>query len=216
MIGISTYDIQSKYKWIPNEDSWGMDVRHILILHNILLFPSISRALEIGTHYGLSTTAFIEANIKRNDKLEIHLCDIKFEDSARRLCQEITDVRLHELRSSDYLQNSPKFDFALLDGSHIAEDVEDEFEYLCLNGIDTLMLHDVNTQLLPENNETPWFDGPMFLKQKLMASPDWLCLEDSLYREGENTERGLFFATTKKIIYDEASTIFEYFKHYEL
>lgn len=216
MTGISTYDIQSKYKWIPNEDSWGMDVRHILILHNMLLFPYFSKVLEIGTHYGLSTTAFIEANIKRDDKLEIHLCDIKFEDSARRLCQEIANVSLHELRSSDYLQNSPKFDFALLDGSHIAEDVEDEFEYLCLNGIDTLMLHDVNTQLLPENKDTPWYDGPMFLKQKLMASPDWLCLEDSLFREGERTERGLFFATTKKIIYDEASTVFEYFKHYEL
>lgn len=216
MNAISIYDIRNKYSWIPNDDSWGMDFRHILILHNILLLQSISHVLEIGTHYGLSTTAFIEANLKRENKLKIHLCDIKFEDSSRRLCQGIADVTLHELRSSDYLQNSPKFDFALLDGSHIAEDVEDEFEYLSLNGIDTLMLHDVNTQLLPENKDTPWYDGPMFLKQKLMASPDWLCLEDSLFRVGEKTERGLFFATTQKNIYDEASTIFEFFKRYEL
>lgn len=216
MTTISIYDIRGKYIWIPNDYSWGMDIRHILILHNILLLPFFSKVLEIGTHHGLSTTAFIEANIKRDDKFEIHLCDIKFEESAKNLCLNIQAANMHELRSSDYLQNSPKFDFALLDGSHIAEDVEDEFEYLCLNGIDTLMLHDVNTQFLIENKETPWFDGPMFLKHKLLASPDWLCLEDSLYRVGEKTERGLFFATTKKIIYDEAAKIFEYFNHYEL
>lgn len=216
MNAISIYDIRNKYNWIPNDDSWGMDYRHILILHNILLLPSLTKVLEVGTHFGLSTTAFIEANHLRNKKLEIHLCDIQFENSAKVLCQEDSMVQFHEMKSSIYLPNAPQFDFVLLDGSHIAEDVEDEFEYLCLNGIDTLMLHDVNTQLLPENNDTPWYDGPMFLKQKLMTSPDWLCLEDSLYRKGESTERGLFFATTKKIIYDEASTVFEYFKHYEL
>lgn len=216
MNAISIYDIRNKYNWIPNDDSWGMDYRHILILHNILLLPSLTKVLEVGTHFGLSTTAFIEVNHVRSKKLEIHLCDIQFENSAKMLCREDNMVQFHEMKSSIYLPNAPQFDFVLLDGSHIAEDVEDEFEYLCLNGIDTLMLHDVNTQLLPENKETPWYDGPMFLKQKLMTSPDWLCLEDSLYREGESTERGLFFATTKKIIYDEASTVFEYFKHYEL
>ena len=212
----TVYDICNKYKWIPNEDLWGMDYRHILILHNILLLPSFVRTLEIGTHYGLSTTAFIEANYLRSNKLEIHLCDINFEYSAKMLCQRDSNVQFHEMKSSEYLSNAPKFDFALLDGSHIAEDVEDEFEYLCLNGIDTLMLHDVNTQLLHENKETPWFDGPMFLKQKLVSSPDWLCLEDSLYRTGEKTERGLFFATTQKNIYDEVLKIFEYFRNYEL
>lgn len=216
MNSISIYDIRSKYDWIPNEDSWGMDYRHILILHNILLFHSFTRVLEVGTHYGLSTTAFIEANHIRNKKLEIHLCDIKFENSAKMLCREDCMVQFHEMKSSIYLPDAPKFDCALLDGSHIAEDVEDEFEYLCLNGIDTLILHDVNTQLLPENKDTPWYDGPMFLKQKLVTSPDWFCLEDSLFRKGEKTERGLFFATTKKIVYDYASKFFKYFEHYEL
>ncbi len=213
MNSISIYDIRSKYDWIPNEDSWGMDYRHILILHNILLFHSFTRVLEVGTHYGLSTTAFIEANHIRNKKLEIHLCDIKFENSAKMLCREDCMVQFHEMKSSIYLPDAPKFDCALLDGSHIAEDVEDEFEYLCLNGIDTLILHDVNTQLLPENKDTPWYDGPMFLKQKLVTSPDWFCLEDSLFRKGEKTERGLFFAKIKKIVYEYASKFFKYYEH---
>ena len=209
-------DLNDKYSWIPQSDGWGMDTRHIFILHNILLLPEFNRVLEIGTHHGVSTTAFVEAQRIRMNELEIHLCDIKFEESAKSLCKDIPNITLHEIKSADYLQIAPKFDLALLDGSHIAEDVEDEFEYLCLNGIDTLILHDVNTQLLPENKDTPWYDGPMFLKQKLKSSPDWLCVEDSFYRIGEKTERGLLLATTKKIIYDKASTIFEYFKNYEL
>lgn len=114
-------------------------------------------------------------------------------------------IILHELTFSEYLPNVPKFDLVPLDGSHIAEDVEDEFEYLCLNGIETLILHDVNTQLLPENKDNPWYDGPMFLKQKLMTSPDWRCIEDSFFRLGEKTERGLFLATTKFKIYEKAT-----------
>jgi len=213
---IKSFDFYTKYHWIPKSDGWGMDLRHIQILYNILLFPEFIRVLEIGTHHGVSTTAFVEAQNERKGKLEIHLCDIRFEESARILCKNVPNIILHELTSSDYLQNAPKFDLAFLDGSHIAEDVEDEFEFLCLNGIDTLILHDVNTQLLPENKDTPWYDGPMFLKQKLMASPDWLCIEDSLFRSGEKTERGLFLATTKDNIYEKAVEIFEYFRTYEL
>lgn len=213
---INIYDLKSKYSWIPNQDCWGMDIRHVLILHNILLLQNFQCVLEIGTHHGLSTTAFVEAQMHCGNKLDIHLCDIQFEESARDLCMGIEKISFHEMKSSDYLQMAPKFDFALLDGSHIAEDVEDEFEYLCLNGIETLMLHDVNTQALPENKETPWYDGPMLLKHKLSASPDWFCVEDSLKRIGENTERGLFLATTQQDIYDEALKIFEYFRNYEI
>ena len=100
----------------------------------------------------------------------------------------------------------------MLDGSHISEDVEDEFEYLSMNDVQTLLLHDTCTQLLPQNQHTPWFDGPMLLKHKLLASPDWLCVEDALFREGEQTERGLFLATKVPYIYNQAIRIFENFK----
>ena len=37
------------------------------------------------------------------------------------------------MKSVEYLKDAPQFDFALLDGSHISEDVQDEFEYLSMN-----------------------------------------------------------------------------------
>lgn len=68
------------------------------------------------------------------------------------------------MKSVEYLKDAPQFDFALLDGSHISEDVQDEFEYLSMNKTPTYLLHDVNTQLLSESKNTPWYDGPMLLK----------------------------------------------------
>lgn len=115
------------------------------------------------------------------------------------------------MRSVDYLATAEHIDFALLDGSHISEDVEDEFEYLSMNDIQSVLLHDTCTQTLPKNKDKPWFDGPLFLKNKLMASPNWLCIEDAFHRKGEQTERGLFFAIQNIYCYTQAIKVFNCF-----
>ncbi|NLI35359.1 MAG: class I SAM-dependent methyltransferase [Bacteroidales bacterium] len=189
-----------------------MDTRHVMILFNLLLLQPYNRVLEIGSHYGYSTTAFLEA-LNVGFISEVHLCDIHFMDSVKHMYQNTKFVNrffLHEERSVNFLMNAPFFDFVLLDGSHIAEDVEDEFEYLSMNGTNSYLLHDTYTQLLPESHDTPWYDGPMFLMEKMQCSPDWFCLEDHLYRDGEQTERGICFATKNKKMYERATLIFEF------
>lgn len=119
-------------------------------------------------------------------------------------------INLNECKSSEYLVNAPRFDLALLDGSHIAEHVQDEFELLSLNSTSTYILHDTKTQLLPESKDTPWYDGPLRISQKLSASPDWLCIEDGEDRKNELTKRGFFFATREICLYRRAKLIFEY------
>ena len=204
------YSIRDKYPSTISDDGWGMDYSHVMILFNLLLVYPYKRVLEIGSHRGYSTTAFIEA-IKLGCTFEVHLCDIDFKDSVIELCKGKNNVYMHNMRSADYLPASGAFDFVLLDGSHIAEDVEVEFEYLSMNGITSLLLHDTCTQNLPQNKMTPWYDGPLFLKNRLLASPDWLCVEDSSLRKGERTERGLFFATKSAYIFKRSKIVFNKF-----
>ena len=209
------YQIGKIYPEITNQDGWGLDIRHIFILYNIILTSNFKRVLEIGTHNGLSTTAFIEA-IKRNKIKELHLCDINFSSYIRNVILNFSNIIPHEMKSVSFLENAPHFDFVLLDGSHIAEDVQDEFEYLSMNRTCTYLLHDVNTQLLPESKHTPWYDGPMLLKNRFIASSDWFCVEDSLFREGEKTERGLFLATKDRNVYTQAKLCFDYWSDIDI
>lgn len=209
-----SYNLYTKYRETHCNKDWAMDLRHVMILYNILLINKYKRVLEIGSHYGYSTTAFLEA-LNIGCTFEVHLCDINFMDSVKQICEQSrlsNLIFLHEERSVDFLKNAPLFDFALLDGSHIAEDVEDEFEYLSMNGTKSYLLHDTHTQLLPESKNTPWYDGPMLLMNKLQASPDWFCLIDNIHRENEQTERGICFATREKEIYAQAKEIFKFWR----
>lgn len=205
------YSIKDKYPPTISYDGWGMDYTHVMILFNLLCAYPYKRVLEIGSHMGFSTTAFIEA-INVGCTFEVHLCDNNFKPSIYTICEGYRQIYLHKMRSVEYLTFADKFDFALLDGSHIAEDVEDEFEYLSMNNVSTLLLHDTCTQNLPQNQSTPWYDGPLLLKNKLVASPNWLCVEDAYYRVGEQTERGLLLATKNAYIYNQAVKIFDNFK----
>lgn len=208
------YPILSKYADNLCAPSWAMDVRHIMILFNMLVAGSYKCVLEIGSHFGASTTAFVEA-IEMGCPFIFHACDVQFQAPAIRLCEKQCEkgkIILHEEMSSDFLRDAPLFDFALLDGSHICEHVQNEFEYLSMHGISSIMLHDTMTQNLPESIDTPWFDGPMLLREKLLASPDWLCVEDCVDRINEETKRGLFFATRKISDYHNAVKCFGYWK----
>ena len=194
--------------------AWAMDIRHIMILYNILLASPYRRVLEIGSHYGASTTAFIEA-LNQGCQFELHLCDIEFLDSVHRLCfdqHQHGRVFYHEMPSARFLPDAPPFDFALVDGSHIAEHVQDDFEYLSMNNTGSYLLHDVRTQLLPESKEEPWYDGPLFLRNRLLASPDWMCIEDCVDRKKELTKRGILFATRSANEYSKALSIFRYWE----
>lgn len=205
------YSIKQKCPSTISDDGWGMDNTHVMILFNLLLAYPYKKVLEVGSHRGFPTMAFIEA-INMGCTFEVHFCDTNFEKSVYDICEGYKQIYLHNMRSVDYLAIAEYIDFALLDSSHISEDVEDEFEYLLMIDIQSVLLHDTCTQTLPQNIDKPWFDGPLFLKHKLMAFPNWLCIADAFHRKGEQMERGLFFATQNVYIYNQANKIFKIFK----
>ena len=178
---------------------WAIDIRHVMILYNLLLVADFGRVLEIGTHMGASTAAFLKAQGKKG--FQLHLCDLSFEPHIKKICANSATAEkifLHECASAEYLADAPCFDFAFLDGSHIAEHVMNEFELLSMNGIDSILLHDHRTQLLSNFKDKPWFDGAYFLSERLRHSRNWYCVEDMGRRENELTDRGLFFATKRQ------------------
>lgn len=206
------YDLLKNYPDNYVNPDWAMDIRHIMILHNLLIAGAYKRVLEIGSHYGASTTAFIEA-MRSGCLFELHLCDTCFLQPVKAICEgyhRTQRVHYHECMSSEFLPNAPTFDFAFVDGSHIAEHVQDDFELLSMNKTPSYFLHDTMTQLLPESEATPWYDGPMLLRSRLLSSNDWLCLEDSADRDGELTKRGVLFATRDINQYTNAKKVFEY------
>lgn len=189
---------------------WAIDVRHVMILYNLLLVADFGRVLEIGTHMGASTAAFLKAQCRKH--FELHLCDLSFKSHIRRLCDDgvaAGRIFLHECPSVEYLSEAPCFDFVFLDGSHIAEHVMNEFELLSMNGIDSILLHDHRTQLLSDFKDKPWFDGAYFLSERLRHSRNWYCVEDVMQRQNELTDRGLFFATKRQDLYKMMRAVFD-------
>lgn len=183
-----------------------------MLLYNVLCADSFKRVIEIGSHFGVSTTAFVQAQ-RRYRGYELHVCDIEIRATVREMCADsIRSGRtaLHEKTSWAFLSKAPSCDFVLLDGSHIAEHVQDEFELLSAKGLRTIVLHDTQTQFLPESAETPWFDGPPRIADRLRHSVDWLSLEDRLRRPGEMTQRGFFLATRDVRIYRLAQRAFQF------
>lgn len=204
-MSIDVYNIARKYPDALEHSEWAMDFRHVLVIYNVICACKFNRIIEVGSHFGFSTTAFVEA-LKKGALFDFHVCDIKIEKSVRDLSM-MCRMQIHECKSTTAIRSYGPFDLAVLDGSHISEDVEDEFELLSMHSTGTYILHDSNTQLLPESSQTPWYDGPLFLKNKLMASPDWMCVEDCKYRIGERTDRGLFIATRRKDVYESALSV---------
>ncbi|WP_321418950.1 class I SAM-dependent methyltransferase [uncultured Desulfobacter sp.] len=196
---------------IFQKPDWAMDLRHVMMLYNLLCAAPFRCVIEIGSHYGVSTSAFVQAQHRR--EFEFHICDVKVHSTVRNMnangiAKGLTVV--HEKTSWEFLSRAPKFDFVLLDGSHIAEHVQDEFELLSAIGLRTIALHDTRTQFLPESAATPWFDGPPRIAEKLSCSTDWLSVEDAQRRAGELTHRGFFLATRDIHVYRLARQSFEH------
>jgi hypothetical protein len=51
-------------------------------------------------------------------------------------------------------------------------------------------------------------NGPIYLKLVFQSLPDYYCLEDNRRRPGEQTERGMFFATSDHELFASTKRIF--------
>lgn len=173
-------------EWFPlgKHEAVG-DWRHCALLYEIAKHPDIRTVVEIGSFAGHSASGFVQLIDKK--ELDYLLCvDTTPQDSLREILGTRDNVRLDV---SDSLEcRRYMFDMAFLDGDHTHPHVLHEW-YAVERDAKVVALHDsAYAHRHPQSN------GPMICKQHIMATGGWVCFEDSLFRTGERTDRGMFIA----------------------
>lgn len=189
------------------DDPNPIDARHCNWLRSILLSGHFKRVCEIGSHKGFSTTAFLDA-LGAGTVEEVHIC----EPHPQRELLNLIDghskrnrIKLHRCNSVDFLDSDTNFDFLFLDSDHREEVTLAELERLLPANLLCVAAHDTGSY-----GRYPQCDGPMHLKAVYQAEA-YSCIEDSLYRKGERTERALFVACRTPEVY--ASVLEGYRSH---
>lgn len=170
----------------------AMDKRHVHIVHDILCGHPFKNALEIGSFNGASSTAFVEA-INKGSPMTATFCDVQPTHSlmdVARNCRDPRRAKIVGLPSVKVLDGPDDYDFVLVDGRHDAESVAHELMRLIVRKPLCVMAHDTNAT----EAGYPLCEGARLLKDTF-KSMGWSWLEDNAHRDGERTERGLFFAT---------------------
>jgi len=186
---------RSLFDW-PGDPRWYIDQRHRDWLQGVLMSGRFRRVLEIGCFHGYSTVAFLEA-LKAGAVDEVHLCDTTITEQLERVLTHynLPGVVVHHCRSVELLARE-SFDFVFVDGDHGAETCKEEARLLIAAQARVVMAHDTSVAPL-----FPLCDGPQHLKQAFQAA-GYGCLEDAVLREGEHTERGMFFAAAVREDYE--------------
>ncbi|MGD0669307.1 MAG: class I SAM-dependent methyltransferase [Bryobacteraceae bacterium] len=196
------------------EPDWAIDLRHILIIYDLLSSGMFRHALEIGAHYGASTCAFVEAAEHSSD-LRVTVCDSTITSVVRELVQRSAAAprcQLLECDSFEALQQLRErrmpVDVALLDGSHVFYRNATEAALLRCLGTRTLLLHDICTTSHDRYGRNHEFDGPTKLLERLQSASGWFAVEDSKLRDGERTEGGFALVTRNREIWERAVEVF--------
>jgi hypothetical protein len=202
------YSFDGPYSRVFAAPEESMDPRHIYTVHEILANGGFKRALEIGCLNGASATAFVEA-MKLDEELQSYFCDVQITGSLWQvlLDGDISRTCVSCQTSVGILQDGPEFDFVLVDGAHDLETVKQEVALLMKRKPRCIMAHDTSAA----ENGYEGAEGPRFLRDQFVDNLDYYCLEDRARRDGERTERGLFFATTDESLFEIAKQAFEKF-----
>ncbi len=168
-----------------NTDSWAIDSRHRDWIRRELLTGRYRRVLEIGSHKGYSTQAFLDA-LQAGAVDEVHLCEPAPTPTLLALI-EGTHAVLHRCRSVDLLAKDRRWDMVFADGSHLAEDVRPEATMLL--GVPAVFAHDVAA-----DSRYPNCEGAR-LYLEIFEAAGYHVIVDSSRRPGERTERGMMLAT---------------------
>jgi predicted O-methyltransferase YrrM len=204
---IPPYSFTGPYKGTYLVPHQAMDPRHVYMMFEILNGWPFKTALEIGSFFGASSTAFIEA-INRGSAMQAVFCDLTLSPSLHSVlfnCNDPDRIRTSCHPSTKVLDLAEVFDFILVDASHDLESVTEELERLVPRRPLCVMAHDTNAT----DAGYPMCEGAKLLRETFQAMPEYFCLEDAKKRDGEKTERGLFFATTSPELFDLATKVFE-------
>lgn len=190
-----------------------MDERHVFIVHDILKAWPFQNALELGSFWGASTTAFVEA-INSGSEMVATICEVNHAESLANVvgnCKQPAQIRRTRDLSWDVLASLEHFDFVLVDANHDLESVSREIKPLLVRRPLCIMAHDTNATVAGY----PKCEGAALLKKTITELPGYFGtplyqgIEDCKERPGEETERGLFLATTEPHLFRAAKAVFE-------
>ena len=199
------YDIDlGRYSFSKNCDnpSWLMDERHVRIIHNIIMENDFKTVAEIGCYTGYSTIAIVEA-INKGKDFTAHLIDwniTKQLSTLLSMCAHPSKIKFHQEISQQILPSLKKIDLIIIDGDHTINGAGYDLFFALENEIPNIVAHDTNAQ--------PNCRGSELIGMVYKNHKDFMCLEDKLFRENENTERGLLFATSSINSYERAKKIY--------
>ena len=202
----------ARYEFTLNCDhpNWVMDKRHVEVIYEFLMRNDFNRVCEIGSYTGYSTIAFIEA-LNHGKDFKFHISEPNPTRQLRALislCAKPDNITFTcSQQGVDVLEKWTDFDFVMVDGNHNIEGAGLELLMILRNGIPNVIAHDTNVSKRDAMNH-PCL-GSELLGRTLWSHVDYKCIEDKKQREGEKTDRGLFFATINEDTYQIAQEIFK-------
>jgi ADP-heptose:LPS heptosyltransferase/SAM-dependent methyltransferase len=202
---VGSYDLDAYPKSIWEWSPASLDPRHLYWMFDVLAAGQFQHALEIGCLNGASSTAFVEA-INRQFLQRATFCDIDLRETFHSVIERAQDrsrAQTFQGRSVDFLKSTTDaFDFVFIDGDHRLDNTRQEVELLLQRNTLCVMAHDTNVQSFGYGD----CDGTPYIKWRFQTAPGYYCLEDNAVRPGEDTGRGLFFATTSLNLFEAART----------
>mgnify|MGYP003983111963 CR=1 FL=1 len=205
MIDFGKYDFTLEC----DHPTWVMDKRHVEVIYEFLMRNDFNRVCEIGSYTGYSTIAFIEA-LNHGKDFRFHISEPNPTRQLRALislCTKPDNILLHTQQGVDVLEKWTDFDFVMVDGNHNIEGAGLELLMILRHDIPNIIAHDTNIHKIDEMNH-PCL-GSELIGRTLWSHVDYKCIEDKKQREGEKTDRGLFFATINEDTYQIAQEIFK-------
>jgi cephalosporin hydroxylase len=169
------------------DDIMSMDVRHSDMIRHYLLNINVDPPptyIEVGSCYGVSTFALLEAS--KITYAPCILIDIDFKPNLLEMLEdyEDVDVSLVKNKSVNVLPRVLRSDsILLLNGDHRLCTVSQEIEYVLETKPRIVILHDIDYI-----NE--FCDGPSWAFGKLQQA-GYNGVKDNKRRVGERTDRGL-------------------------
>lgn len=201
------YTFDGPYSGCYANRAMCVDERHVFVINEILRQWEFENPLEIGAYNGASTTAFVDA-INRKPAMSAVICEIWPTESLLSVVRNAFAIyrpAIWEMPSWDALSKSNEFDFIFIDANHDLESVSKELVHLVHRKPLCVMAHDTSAT----ESGYPRAEGAALLKQTFESMPEYHCIEDCEDRDGEETKRGLFLATTDPALFAVAQKAFE-------
>lgn len=208
---LTPYTFEGPYSQCYAVPAMAMDRRHVYLIHDILKAWPFRNVLELGSWMGASSTAFVEA-INAGADMVATFCDVSPTDSLWDVvgnCRVPERVRVTADKSWEVLESAEEYDLVLVDANHDIESVRPELERLAVRRPTCILAHDTSAT----RNGYPKAEGAAMLAHELKTTWGYRwgyrCIEDSENRPGEETHRGLLFATNEPGLHRLAMRAFD-------